>query len=100
MMKLQPSETVVTGNWLIRNGRVYPDAAEERIEWLIANCLQKVKDSPNWGAWETLYKDPDDGRYWERTYPQSEMQGGGPRQLRLLSAEQVTQKYTIPQVQI
>ena len=93
MMKLQPNEIVLTGSWLIQNGEVHRDAISERIEWLISHHLQKITDSPQWGAWETLYKDLDDSRYWERTYPQGEMQGGGPPQLRCLATEEAKQKY-------
>jgi Immunity protein 27 len=91
MTKLQPTETILTGRWLVHAGQA--DSTTERIKWLISHCLQKIADSPQWGAWETLYKDPDDGRYWERTYPQGEMQGGGPPELRYLTAEEASQKY-------
>ena len=69
------------------------DVTCERIKWLINNYLRKVADSPQWGAWETLYQDPADGRYWERTYPQSELHGGGPPQLRCLALNEAKQKY-------
>ena len=59
------------------NGRVRGDATCQRIESLTTNDLQEVAISKQWGGWETLFRDPDDGRYWERTYPQGEMQGGG-----------------------
>ena len=35
------------------------------------------------GNWAVLYRDAD-GAVWEVTFPQSEMQGGGPRRLRRL----------------
>jgi Immunity protein 27 len=95
MMKLQPNETMLTGSWLIQSGQARRDATCERIEWLVSHHLQKVTDSPQSGAWETLYRDPDDGRYWERTYPQGEMQGGGPPQLRYLTTEEAKQKYGV-----
>ena len=37
------------------------------------------------GNWATLYRHKETGEYWELTYPQSEMQGGGPRRLRMVS---------------
>jgi Immunity protein 27 len=43
--------------------------------------------------WETLFRDPSDGRYWERTYLHSETQGGGPPSLFALSAEKAHAKY-------
>jgi hypothetical protein len=93
MTKLQSNEQVLTGSWIAENGKVHGDAICERIIWLLAHHLRKIADSPQWGAWETLYQDPDDGRYWERTYPQSELHGGGPPQLRCLTADEAGQKY-------
>jgi hypothetical protein len=94
-MKLRPDETVLTGNWIVQNRQVSADATCERIEELISSQLQKVADDPQSGGWETLYKDPDDGRYWERTYPQGEMHGGGPPELRYLATEQAKKKYGV-----
>ncbi|HET8919572.1 MAG TPA: Imm27 family immunity protein [Xanthobacteraceae bacterium] len=93
MTKLQPNEEILTGRWLVENDRALGDAACERIEWLIAHHLQKIADSPQSGAWETLYRDPEDGRYWERTYPQGEMHGGGPPQLKRLTIQEAREKY-------
>jgi hypothetical protein len=77
MMNLQPDETYLVGKWLGENGQeMHGDAVCERIEWLTSRHLHKIGVSPQWGAWETLFQDPDDGRFWERTYPQGEMQGG------------------------
>jgi hypothetical protein len=93
LMKLEPQEKLLTGKWIFENNQMRGDEVEERIHWLIAHDLQKVTHSPQSGAWETLYKDPDDGRYWERTYPQSQMHGGGPLQLRNLTADEAITKY-------
>jgi len=93
MNTLQPNEQILTGTWLCEAGRARSDAACERIEWLIAHHLQKVADSPQSGAWETLYRDTEDGRYWERTYPQSGMHGGGPPQLKCLTIQEASEKY-------
>src|SRR6516225_7630271 len=35
---------------------------------------------------------PDDGRYWERTYPRSGTHGGG-RRLKCVSAQEASKKY-------
>jgi hypothetical protein len=78
---------------VVQDGGARGDAACERIEWLIAHHLQKIADRPQSGAWETLYRDPEDGRYWERTYPQGEMHGGGPLQLKRLTIQEATEKY-------
>jgi hypothetical protein len=92
-LKLQPHEAVLNCQWLMVNGRVRGDATCKRIEWLIAHHPKKIKTAS--GGWKTLFIDPDDGRYWEQTYPQSEMQGGGPPRLWNISAEQAKTKYQL-----
>jgi hypothetical protein len=92
-MKLNANETQLIGNWVAEGGQLHADAICERIQWLTSKHLRKVAISKQWGAWETLFQDPDDGRYWEQTYPQSEMHGGGPSALKCLSKEQAKAKY-------
>ena len=92
-MKLLPSETELVGHWISAGGGQSGDATCERIHWLAEHHLRKVAVSKEWGGWLTLYQDPDDGRYWERTYPQGEMQGGGPPQLTQISGENARAKY-------
>jgi hypothetical protein len=93
-MKLQPHEAELIGKWTNENNEMRGDSTCQRIEHLIAgNHLTQIAVSKQWGAWETLFRDPNDGRYWERTYPQGELQGGGPPRLRCLSAEEAKQKY-------
>jgi hypothetical protein len=90
---LGDDETDLTGQWVVQDGQVIADETCKRIEELIKNSLQKVAISKDYGAWETLYRDPKDGRYWEKTYPQGHMHGGGPPKLRVLSVEQAKAKY-------
>jgi hypothetical protein len=90
---LKADEKSVAGEWIYRDGRMAGDLSCERIEWLIHNHLQKVADSLRNGAWETLYRDPDDGRYWERTYPRSEMHGGGPPKIQTINSDEIRDKY-------
>jgi hypothetical protein len=49
-------------------------------------------------GWTTLYFDPRDSSYWELTYPQSHMHGGGPPQL--IQIEKATAKELYPQAAI
>jgi hypothetical protein len=93
-MKLDPSDTDLIGRWLETNGRVVADPVEQRIGDLVAHYLEKVAVCPQSGSWETLYRDPADGRFWELTYPCGEMHGGGPRRLTSLSADAVAEKYS------
>jgi hypothetical protein len=90
MMRLRPEETDLLGRWVVVNGKVVGDETTERIEWLVSNYLEKVAVK---GGWDTLYKDPQDGRYWEHIYPESHMHGGGPPRLMYLSHEQVAERY-------
>jgi hypothetical protein len=96
MRKLGQAETILTGSWIYEDKTMSGDAICERIKWLIEKHFQKIKDSPTSGCWEILYRDPDDGRYWERTYPQGEMHGGGPPQLRFLTDHEAKDKYGLP----
>jgi len=93
MQELRADETELIGQWLVENARVRGDATVERIRWLTTARLRKLGVSPTTGAWETLYQDPSDSRFWELIYPHSEMQGGGPPSLRQLSREEAFSKY-------
>jgi hypothetical protein len=64
-----------------------------RIRFLTSRHLQRIRADVS--GWTILYRDPDDGRYWELTYPQSEMHGGGPPQLRWLSKRDALKKYRL-----
>ena len=67
------------------------DAVCRRIEWLTAESLTELgRDS---SGWDTLHVDSRDGRLWERTYPLSEMHGGGPPTLRLISREAAGERF-------
>jgi hypothetical protein len=67
---LKPDETDLVGSWIDIGGKVINDETCERIQSLIReHLLEKVGG----GGWDTLYKDSNDGRYWELTCPQSHM---------------------------
>jgi hypothetical protein len=95
MEDLQPNETELVGQWIAEGRTVRGDEVCHRIRWLVAERLKKIAISKEYGAWETLFQDPSDGRYWEQTYPQSEMHGGGPPKLLMLKPEQAKTKYGI-----
>jgi hypothetical protein len=95
MTELQANELELVGSVILENGRTRNDAVAERIKWLIRNKLKKL--SVTSGGWETLYVDPVDGRYWELSYPQSEVHGGGPQKLTILSPEKAKTKYLLSQ---
>lgn len=88
-MRLKPEETDLLCKLTFANGRIVGDETCERIDFLTTQYLEKVAG----GGWDTLYRDPEDARYWELTYPESHMHGGGPPRLTYLSHEQVREKY-------
>lgn len=75
----------------MEGGQLIADKVSERIEWLVRDQLQFLGNDSS--AWGTLYRDPRDGRLWERTYPMGEMHGGGPPQLVTISAPAAAVKY-------
>ena len=89
---IRPDETELVGRWENIGGSVRADAVANRINDLTQTYLMRISVSEN--GWEKLYRDPVDLRLWELTYPQSEMHGGGPPRLRLLSLEEAQKKYT------
>lgn len=92
-MKLKPEETELRGKWVFAGGKMDSDSTCNRIEFLISQDLKRVATDSS--GWDILYMDPQDGRYWELTYPESHMHGGGPPTLTNLSMEQARNKYGI-----
>jgi hypothetical protein len=92
-MNIKPSETVITGQWILQDGRPVADEDCTRIATLTKSHLVEVGRDPS--GWNTLYRDPTDGRYWELVYPQGELHGGGPPELRYLTVEEASQKYAV-----
>jgi Immunity protein 27 len=86
-------ETRIVGAWTLVGGKMLADEACNRVEQLTSHALQKLGVSTVYGGWETLFRDPVDGRLWERTYPQGELHGGGPPQLAVISIEDARRKY-------
>src|ERR1700738_49650 len=93
MAELTSKEVDLRGDWIVQKDRsVVADAIEKRIEWLTTQKPARIANGSSAG--ETLYRAPRDVRWWERTYPQGEMQGGGPRRLHLLSHDEAAAKYS------
>ena len=61
-MNLRPDELELRDDWISDDSAVVPDAVCRRIEYLVENVLEKVAESPQWGSWEVVYRDPIDGR--------------------------------------
>jgi Immunity protein 27 len=93
MTELAPEEADLRGDWLVQRDRtVVGDATEQRIEWLTTQKLERIATDRS--GWETLYRDPRDGRFCELTYPRGEMHGGGPRRLHVLLRGEAAAKYS------
>jgi hypothetical protein len=90
-VNISPEETEIIGSWETVAGRVTKDEQAHRVESLVRGYLKPVANSS--GGWERLFKDPADGRFWELTYPNSELHGGGPPKLAVLTKEEATRRY-------
>ena len=93
MHPLKPDETDLVGGWIIVDGRAIADDVEQRIAWLVASVLEQVAKTSD--GWTALCRDHSDGRYWELTYPRSEMHGGGPSLLTCIDASAAKSKYQL-----
>lgn len=89
-MKLMPDEIELRASWVLDTS-MKNDEVGERIENLISNYLIEVSEDES--GWEKLYQDPEDKRYWELTYPESEAHGGGAPLLRNLLEPEAKKKY-------
>ena len=90
-MRIQPNETIITGAWNVLDGRAVADEAARRIEELVHSYLRFIGTDES--GWDRLYQDPADKRYWELSYPEGHLHGGGPPQLRVIVASEARQKY-------
>lgn len=88
---LLSSETLLEGKWLPSGGTVVADATSQRIEFLILHALVQLATDDS--GWVVLYRDPQDSRTWELSYPDSEEHGGGAPVLRCIDASEVARKY-------
>lgn len=89
--KLKNTEGLLEGSWVSENGKVVEDAVSKRIQILISVFLKKITVSDE--GWDTLYVDTDDNRYWELTYPENNLQGGGAPMLKNIEYEEAKKKY-------
>ncbi len=90
-MKLTSNEIELRGSWKPVGTSMKADDISDRIERLISSYLMEISEDES--GWNKLYQDPEDKRYWELSYPESEVHGGGPPLLRNLSLQEAMQKY-------
>lgn len=91
MGRLEPYETELVGQWVLHEGKMIPDEVTRRIQSLVSTHLQAKATGSD--GWTKLFRDPEDGRYWEMSYPHGDWHGGGPPALTCLSATEVRQRY-------
>lgn len=94
MKKIDEQETELIGQIIFDGKSVKKDAVCKRINWLRNNHFNEIATDES--GWEALYQDPDDNRYWELTFPDSESHGGGAPKLRhVLLDDKIKLKYKI-----
>ena len=85
MINIRADEELIKGQWIFDGKAVIGDSACQRIRWLISDVLELVGTDES--GWDTLYRDPSDNRHWVLYYPESELHGGGPPSLKVLSQD-------------
>lgn len=93
MMEIKKDEIEIVGKWLLKDNKVIEDENSKRIHFLIDEYFQKVSESES--GWEILYQDPNDKRYWELKYLNSDLHGGGPPSLFHLPQRAAIEKYNL-----
>ncbi len=89
MEPLSTEETMIRGYWLDLGSRMVPDSGWERINRLTEQ-LELLATSSD-GATK-LYRNPADGRFWERT-PISSTLPQGPPLMTVITEEQARIAY-------
>ena len=90
MEPLRTEETAIQGYWLDLGSRMVPDSNWERINQLTTGHLELLAASDD--GTSRLYRDPADGRYWEKT-PVSVTLPQGPPWLKIISEAQARASY-------
>jgi hypothetical protein len=94
MKRLASNESTLLEEWVVNGSNISRGDVGERIDWLLENGLEKIAVDSS--GWSSLYVDTGDRRMWELTYPQSEMPGGGPRLLQMVTLEDAKRRFNYP----
>jgi hypothetical protein len=78
----KPDETLLAGKDL---------DSRYRIDQLTRMYFQKIAETDDRSF--QLFKDPEDGRLWERHFPEGAGHGGGPPRLRTIDAQEALERY-------
>jgi Immunity protein 27 len=93
-MLLRKDEVALTGQWIATPNGVVGDETCARIQALLRDTLVHIADHPDYGAWQSLFRDPNDGRLWERSYPEGHLHGGGPPALLCVTEAEAKSSYS------
>ena len=88
---LESDRTEYIGGSYFKDGVMYADEVSKLIQRELKDHLAQLGTDET--GWNLLYRDRRDGRYWEMTYPQSSLHGGGPPALRLLAMDEVKSRF-------
>jgi Immunity protein 27 len=68
--------------WVSEDGKMVVRGDAAAIDEMLGTKLEKVRSDAS--GWLVVYRHRETNQFWELSYPQSEMHGGGPRRLRLI----------------
>lgn len=88
---LQPNESKLRGGIKANKTTVSFDEISERIVYLVTHRLTAIATDQS--GWFRLYQDPTDLRYWQLSYPDSELHGGGAPMLENIAEAMAQNKY-------
>jgi hypothetical protein len=81
---------VIEGKWIFEGQRVIADEACDEITSLLSKLLPCGSTED---GWTRFYRDAETGVFWELTYPQSGLHGGGPPRLESHSLDELRRKH-------
>jgi hypothetical protein len=90
---LQLGETELRGFWIDLGSGMAKDAHWQRIEWLTSEHFKELARADD--GLDILYRDPADGRLWEKGHDHPDLRDGGPPRLSLIGKEAAAQRYRI-----
>lgn len=67
------------------------DPIDARVLHLVRERMERIASSSD--GWDTLFRDPRDGRLWELTFPEGNLFAGGPRRLSVIAEADAREKY-------
>ena len=91
--ELGTDERELLGAWSEHVAGRTLNAVDRRIFWLVTRRL--IARGQAHQGWEQLYQDPRDGRFWELTFPEGSLHGGGPRRLTCIDEDRAREKYGV-----